>query len=802
MPDTITPRQFLLQQAAKWKVDPDLALTVLDQESSGVHQDDAGSVTTGDPTPYGRARGFFQLLPSTAAGYKDDAGRPLNFDDPFGNIEIGVRHLAHLEEVSQHNPRRTFALYFGGEDERQHGPKTRQYAEDVYQKFLQRMNARSQQSATATAPLTAKQTVKPTGQLAPKAPFKYPIGTPEALALPPDIYAERLRTNAGVDANGPDTVMENLRSMSRTLKRIDQGLTPESLRQGLTALRHPLQTASAIGSETKKWWMVGDQAMAEGRYKDALEAFGRAIPLFGPTVGEVFDQAKAGKGAESVGAAADIGLQLFGGELLPKTGRVQVTPRPFPPQLTPEMAEAVQAGRQAGVTSPVSVVSGSGFARKVEQAAEATPVGYVIGRGAEMRRAGQLQRWWDRLRGNPNAAVTAEEAGAGLRTGVERFIEDQHTTANQNYDAFRAREADPSNTRVVQVGTQPPPFMQPGAPRMPIMAPMQFPTDMRAVKRLFQPIVDQMMQMLPVAQRDASPGLQAMRQVLDGPDFIPASIAERNRGALGGLAGQPDVPQMRNVSQGLAARAYRELTAAIDQAIAHDPQAVQALQEGRGATAAKYVADETLRHMREEPVGAYRQATAGGDVNINHLRELQRLAPQEIPRLARAVMEELFRTAQGEQGGWTHAVKAAGQWEKLGPQTRRILFGPLDRDINNFWLLNRSLHTLANPSGSAFSYIAGTVTGIAGTAAYFAPGTMATMVAAGAGWSALMNSALGVKLLTEGLSIPAGTARAAAWTAQVYRMLEEAGAIDQRQQGQPPPGPPERATAAPPPAVR
>src|SRR5262245_13476795 len=79
-----TLRDYVREQAARWRVPEELAFAVIDQESSDTHQPAGEGVRTSAK----RARGFFQVLPETGRG---EFG--LNVDDPFENIEAGVRYL-------------------------------------------------------------------------------------------------------------------------------------------------------------------------------------------------------------------------------------------------------------------------------------------------------------------------------------------------------------------------------------------------------------------------------------------------------------------------------------------------------------------------------------------------------------------------------------------------------------------------------------------------------------------------------------------------------------------------------------
>src|SRR5262245_16688909 len=142
MPE-LTLRDYVRQQAARWRVPEELAFAVIDQESNGVHQPAGqGTLTSGK-----RAHGLFQVLPETGRG---EFG--LNVDDPFENIEAGVRYLRQGLDRNAGDLDRALAHYHGGPDLPQHGPLTAGYVRAVKGKFIDRLQ---NPAPTPQAPLRA-----------------------------------------------------------------------------------------------------------------------------------------------------------------------------------------------------------------------------------------------------------------------------------------------------------------------------------------------------------------------------------------------------------------------------------------------------------------------------------------------------------------------------------------------------------------------------------------------------------------------------------------------------------------------
>jgi hypothetical protein len=107
--------------------------------------------------------------------------------------------------------------------------------------------------------------------------------------------------------------------------------------------------------------------------------------------------------------------------------------------------------------------------------------------------------------------------------------------------------------------------------------------DLRPVKQNLKPIFNEVSKRMPLAQRQASTGLQALQNLLDEPDFVSASQADANLSAIKKIVREADSPYLRNVSQGLAAKTSRQLDLAIRAAVAKaGPEATAALDQGRG----------------------------------------------------------------------------------------------------------------------------------------------------------------------------------------------------------------------------
>lgn len=233
---------------------------------------------------------------------------------------------------------------------------------------------------------------------------------------------------------------------------------------------------------------------------------------------------------------------------------------------------------------------------------------------------------------------------------------------------------------------------------------VQAGVDLREAKATLRPIYERITRQLPIAQRQASPGLKALENILDGPDMAPLSQVDADLSALKTLI-RGSEPGLRSVSQGLTAAAIKPVEAAVWRAAGEmGPEATGALRAGREATRAKWAAAALLKRLAKEPVQAYGQLTWRQDSGVARLREIAKLAPSEMPKVGRAFLDQLLEKATGE-GRWGHADRLFAEWRKLGAETKRLLFpdASLVRDLDRFFLLAKKMAQNPNPSGTALT---------------------------------------------------------------------------------------------------
>jgi len=186
--------------------------------------------------------------------------------------------------------------------------------------------------------------------------------------------------------------------------------------------------------------------------------------------------------------------------------------------------------------------------------------------------------------------------------------------------------------------------------------------------------------------------------------------------------------------------------------------------------------DDIVRDLREEPVQAFQQAVYRKDSGVSLLRKVRKEAPEELKKIGRAWLDDVFQnaTAEGEMGFVDHGQSLWRQWQNLGPRTKQMLFTPTHAaDLDKFFLGVKKLGESPNPSKTAILHmIQGQTAG--SIAAIFVEPTAGIPYVLGMGaLSKLLHSPVGIRALTKGVTVPLGNKAAA--TAAASEILKLAG---------------------------
>lgn len=517
------------------------------------------------------------------------------------------------------------------------------------------------------------------------------------------------------------------------------------------------------------------QSFDQGDYVGGIRhAVNYLIPLIGPELDKAGDKAAAGKVAEATGETLGIAANIAAPGAIAKTKAIRVTPG----IKNPNAGEAAALGylESKGVPIPAGTKTGSTYIKGTQKLVDSSALGSRVAEKAQAQATSALRTEADDLlsRANPKP-VSPEQAGAGAGAALERKVSRLDKESDAAYSAFRAIEADPKNLVSVSVGTkqvntgvldaQGQPIMQ----TVPITKDIALPVDMRPIKASLAPVYKEMQTWMEPAKRNSSAGFQAIKSIVEGEDFIQASIAEKGLGGLKTLSRSADSAATRNTSQGLAANAVQQLQKSIDSAVARGGgKALGELQRGRRLTSLKYGVDDIAKQLRDEPVQTFGQLTWQKDSGVALLRKVAKEAPAELPKIGRAYLENLFTPAMAE-GGFNKAASIHQSWQNMGPQTKRMLFkNPmLVQDLDKFFLGAKKLAENPNPSGSGVLV----AIGAEGSLILNNPAAgVAYSLGAGA-VSKMLHSPAGVRALTNGMKIPLGEkAAGASLAAQILKM--------------------------------
>lgn len=451
----------------------------------------------------------------------------------------------------------------------------------------------------------------------------------------------------------------------------------------------PLQTVKNIGAAHGAVFDKAKAAFNEGDYLSAGRHFmDFLIPVVGPVLDKSADQMQAGKYAAGMGDAVGLALAMFSGKPLGDAlAAIKVKVPGLLKNPNPVEAAAVQFGLDHDVPVDAGTASGRQFVKNLQKKAGSTWGGANTAETAKTAQAQALTRVGDELAGDVNATTTGQpgpvvdplRAGAGATQALEDKIRGFDATASQHYKTLEKIEADPARAVSMRV-------------------------DLDAIRPRLAPMHEELQRERDLVglQGDKARAFVALDKVMNGPDWVPLSVADKALSTLKSMARSADMPELRSQGQGVAAETLKPLEAAVRATAAKaGGDVVAALEGGRKATVAKYaVADIRDLLSVNEPGKVFSELTAKKDVGIERLNAVAQHAPEQLPRIGRAVLENMLDTAT-EAGKFDHAGKLYADWQKLGPQTKRMLFAGQTQDIDRFFLLAKKLSENPNPSGTA-----------------------------------------------------------------------------------------------------
>ncbi len=468
-------------------------------------------------------------------------------------------------------------------------------------------------------------------------------------------------------------------------------------------------------------------ALSKGNY---VEAFGHslatALPLLGPMsahIGEtfggtdpVFDkygnvvvQGQAPDIAQGLGQMFGLGLSEIAPRVAPKLAPKLVPNLGFESKLPPVQQQAIDYLKQEGIPLTAGQQTGSKVLRGAEASVGHMPIGaqYAeeFGTGQAEAIKGLSSRLAEQAYPTP---VAPYEAGQEASMALNKEISDLNEQEQAAYDRAWQEKDNPQFAENVPVAMEQKPMLDAtGKPtgtmqNVPMMENVQMPVDVRWMKRIAKQELPKL-EYLPAAEQAQSAAFSIYRKILSGPDHISAEQAEEALKGLKGEARKAPSPDLRNYSQGAAASLIPRLQAGVDQAVAKTGQeAVDALRNGRNLHYQKTQVADVADALRNEPVQAFGQMTMAKDAGVDFLKKIATKAPDIMPRLGRAWLDNVFDLASRE-GDWRKAQTILNKWNDLGNKTKALMFpeASLRQALERFFLGQKMTGIQLNPSGTA-----------------------------------------------------------------------------------------------------
>lgn len=528
----------------------------------------------------------------------------------------------------------------------------------------------------------------------------------------------------------------------------------------MIALGHlPVDLLQAQGAEFSKAKTAYDQG---DKGKAALHMLAYLTPVIGPALHSIVTRTQQGQGPEVAGELTSMfaapAMLSAAAKALPKAANVGSLLRTS--NTTPE-AFATDWAQAEGVPLSAGAVTDRPIVRAIQKGAQETT---LFGSGIAPRAEAAMQQGFATL-GDHLAQQTggraADLATAGSRatdtlTSVVKARGAEATTA---YDLLRGMEAkDPS----------------------------AFSVDVASAQNALKPLYDQMAASAAVVQPQGAQAraLQALFKLMSAPNTAPLSVVDEALGDLKGVLRASGESEPWSRGTGAIAQVVKKLDGEVQAAALRGggQDALQLLREGRAWTVEKYDAADLLDKFREEPLATARALTAQKDGGIAKLQTLQRIAPEALPDLGNAWLEDLFTQHLTPDAKKFNPGAMFSEWSKLGKGTKQAIFGEAIaqnpnylHDLDNFFLSMKQASMNPNPSGTASQLLnAGKLGGLmqSGNAVYAIVQDLGS-----AGLAKALNSPTVVKALTRGLNVPvqAPATRTAQAMSAIVQAFQAAG---------------------------
>jgi hypothetical protein len=460
------------------------------------------------------------------------------------------------------------------------------------------------------------------------------------------------------------------------------------------------------------------------------------VKLLGQVIGNVAVGAGAGaateQGLKSVGAGD--GYAQAGGDiasiLAPAgamklydylTGKLPNVGPVIKNKNTPQRQEQVDMLKNMGVQLDKGQENNNSMARRMAQSGQtrfgSSGMAQDFYQNQERQLANASQRVVDA--GTPtqnyplaggNSSSEAYPSGQALLDRLNSRITQAKSYADKMYDSVRGSAA--RNVKTVQTGERTIPassivdqFGAPAIPEhtVPVMSKIETPVNLAPVRQQLAEVYSDLARNLPPVQQQNNPAFNALKSMMESDQAqMPAVDFDRFLGAVKAITREGSSPFLTNQSQGLAKQVVKAGETQLKDALSGaGPNVVDKLTKARTAVKGYYETADFLSGLSyEEPGALYSKLVTGGDRVTNALKTAQRYAPTEVNQIGRTFLQGLFDKAT-QQGGFNRMDGVLSEWNRMGPETKKILFGTKTAEVEKFILAAKDIGKVYNPSGTA-----------------------------------------------------------------------------------------------------
>lgn len=507
-----------------------------------------------------------------------------------------------------------------------------------------------------------------------------------------------------------ETIWEGIKSIPGSLADFAKGVDPTTGKAGgpiqslMNMAEHHTQGA---GEQLAK----AGQEFKQGQVVSPIARAASTVVPFGPDAAKIGDKIGDGKVAEGLADATMlVGPSVVGPLVskLPKGVRIDRSVK----NLNNATEEAAISSVAPNVRMTPGQRAGDTRLQKVESnlrnypGTSAQAEGYYAGQEADLAAEGN-RRVQGQGQTPGSVPLDTNNFGAGqlVESTLKQRINDLKSYADKLYDSTRKTTA--NNKKFVATGQGVTEYTVPATPAQlsvgkgptTIQAPftsidaVETPVALGPIRTQLQSVYADLARNLPEAKRANSPAFRALDELIQSDiQTMPAMDFDKFLGAVKSIARNGDSPLLTNQSQRIAKQVIRQGEKAFQDAIqGAGPNVLGKLQNARKAVKEYYGTAEFLDDMRSEPAALYKNLVTGGDQVQGTLLHLKQVAPKALDTVGRTFLNNLMEKATNE-GGWGRSAGVKADWERMGPETKNLVFGPkTTQALDNFFLAAKRL---------------------------------------------------------------------------------------------------------------